>query len=144
HQAFVAAREKLLAATRSDPVLAQVRLTELPDQGTLKVDVDQQKLAALGLNQTDVNTTLATAWGGRYVNDFVDRGRVKRVFVQGDAPYRSSPEDLSQWFVRGTTGEMAPFSSFSTIGWSQAPTILARFNGVPSYEFQGQPAAGYS
>jgi multidrug efflux pump len=121
-----------------------VRLTELPDVATLKVDTDARKLAALGLSQSDVNATLSTAWGGRYVNDFVDRGRVKRVYVQGDAPYRAEPSNLHQWFVRGSSGQMAPFSSFATVSWSQAPTMVSRFNGVPSYEFQGSAAPGYS
>ncbi|WP_445193591.1 multidrug efflux RND transporter permease subunit [Sphingomonas sp. Tas61C01] len=141
---FAAAREKLLAAARADPSLASIRLTELPDVATLQVNVDQQKLSALGLNQTTVNSTLSTAWGGQYVNDFVDRGRVKRVYVQGDAPYRSSPSDLSQWFVRGSTGAMAPFSAFAQTSWSQAPTTLSRFNGIPSYEFSGSGAPGTS
>ena len=121
-----------------------MRLTELPDVATLKVDVDQQRLAALGLTTADVNTTLSTAWGGRYVNDFVDRGRVKRVYVQGDAPYRARPDDIGQWFVRGAGGQMAPFSAFATTGWSQAPFVLSRFNGIPSYQFQGQAAPGRS
>ena len=142
--AFAAAKDKLLAAAKDDPVLASVRVTELPDQATLKVDVDQQQLAALGLSQADVNTTLSTAWGGRYVNDFVDRGRVKRVYVQGDAPYRAQPSDLGQWFVRGTSGEMAPFNAFATTGWGQAPSVLSRFNGIPSYEFQGSAGEGRS
>ncbi|WP_375422188.1 multidrug efflux RND transporter permease subunit [uncultured Sphingomonas sp.] len=141
---FAAAREKLLAAARADPALASIRLTELPDVATLQVNVDQQKLSALGLSQTTVNSTLSTAWGGQYVNDFVDRGRVKRVYVQGDAPYRSSPSDLSQWFVRGSTGAMAPFSAFAQTSWSQAPTTLSRFNGIPSYEFSGSGAPGTS
>jgi multidrug efflux pump len=141
---FAAARDKLLAAARNDPVLASVRLTELPDVATLKVDVDPQKLSVLGLTQADVNTTLSTAWGGRYVNDFVDRGRVKRVYVQGDAPFRAAPSDLSQWFVRGSSGQMAPFTSFSTSDWSVAPTTVSRFNGIPSFEFQGSAAAGKS
>ncbi|MHC9417873.1 efflux RND transporter permease subunit [Sphingomonas citri] len=141
---FNDARDRLLALANADPALTAVRLTELPDVGTLKVDVDQQKLAAFGLSQADVNTTLSTAWGGRYVNDFVDRGRVKRVFVQGDAPYRAAPTDLNQWFVRGSSGQMVPFSAFARIGWSQAPVILSRFNGVPSFEFQGSAAAGKS
>ncbi|SFR78831.1 multidrug efflux RND transporter permease subunit [Sphingomonas jatrophae] len=141
---FQQLRDQLLAKARSEPALASVRLTELPDVGTLRVDFDQQKLAALGLTQSDVNTTLSTAWGGRYVNDFVDRGRVKRVFVQGDAPYRMVPENLSQWFVRGSSGQMAPFTSFARSSWAQAPVTLSRFNGLPSYEFQGQAAAGYS
>ncbi|TXC69899.1 multidrug efflux RND transporter permease subunit [Sphingomonas ginsenosidivorax] len=141
---FNAARDKLLAAARADPTLTAIRLTELPDVATLKVDIDQQKLAALGLTQANVNSTLSTAWGGSYVNDFIDRGRVKRVYVQGDAPYRASPTDLSQWFVRGSNGQMAPFSSFARTSWSQAPTTLSRFNGIASYEIQGSAAAGKS
>jgi multidrug efflux pump len=141
---FNAARDKLLEAARSDPALASVRLTELPDIATLKIDMDARKLAALGLSQADVNTTLSTAWGGRYVNDFVDRGRVKRVYVQGDAPYRADPSNLEEWYVRGANGQMAPFSSFASISWSQAPTTLSRFNGIPSFEFQGSAAPGGS
>jgi multidrug efflux pump len=143
-EAFVAARERLLAAANSDPQLTSVRLSDLPDVSTLKIDIDQQKLTALGLNQGDVNSTLSTAWGGRYVNDFIDLGRVKRVQVQGDAPYRSDPESLSQWYVRSATGEMAPFSSFARISWATGPSSLSRFQGVPAFEFQGQPAPGVS
>ncbi len=141
---FAALRDGLLAKASADPLMSQVRLTELPDVSTLKVDIDQQKIAALGLTTADVNNTLATAWGGRYVNDFIDRGRVKRVYVQGDAPYRARPENLFSWYVRGTSGQMAPFSSFAKIGWSQAPTSLSRFSGIPSYEFQGSAAPGHS
>ena len=141
---FLAARDKLLAAAMADPELAAVRLTDLPDVATLKVDLDQQKLATLGLSQADVNSTLSTAWGGRYVNDFIDRGRVKRVYVQGDAPYRSEPSDLAQWFVRSSNGQMAPFTSFATTSWATAPTSMARFNGVQSFEFSGQAAPGKS
>ncbi|WP_277998316.1 multidrug efflux RND transporter permease subunit [Sphingomonas donggukensis] len=141
---FVAARERLLAAANADPMLDRVRLSDLPDIATLRVDVDPTKLAALGLTQADVNATLSTAWGGRYVNDFIDRGRVKRVYVQGDAPYRAAPEDIQKWFVRGSDGQMVPFSSFATISWSQAPTTLSRFSGVPAFEFQGQAASGTS
>ncbi|MHA6722969.1 efflux RND transporter permease subunit [Sphingomonas sp. RS2018] len=141
---FVAARDRLLAAAQADPALERVRLSDLPDIATLRVDVDQTKLSALGLTQADVNATLSTAWGGRYVNDFIDRGRVKRVYVQGDAPYRAKPEDLATWFVRGSGGQMVPFSSFATISWSTAPTTLSRFSGLPAFEFQGQAAAGTS
>ena len=141
---FADARDKLLAAANADPMLASVRLTELPDIATLRVDMDQQKLSALGLTQTAANSTLTTAWGGQYVNDFIDRGRVKRVYVQGDAPYRSSPEDLKQWFVRGSSGQMVPFSSFATTDWATTPTTLSRFNGIASYEFQGSAASGKS
>jgi len=106
--------------------------------------VDPQRMTAFGANPADVNATLATAWGGRYVNDFVDQGRVKRVYVQGDTPYRSSPEALGQWYVRTTGGQMAPFSAFSKLGWSVAPTSVSRFNGVPAFEVQGQAAPGVS
>jgi len=141
---FRAARDKLLSDARADPTLAAVRPSDLPDQPTLKVDTDAQKLSVLGLTQASVNSTLSTAWGGSYVNDFNDRGRVKRVYVQGDAPYRSSPEDIAKWYVRGTNGQMVPFSSFATISWSNAPTSLSRFNGISSYEISGQSAPGKS
>jgi len=141
---FAAARDKLLAAASSDPTLAAVRLTDLPDVATLKVDIDQEKLAALGLAQNDVNTTLSTAWGGRYVNDFIDRGRVKRVYVQGDAQYRAEPSDIEQWFVRTRDGQMAPFSSFARTQWATTPTTVSRFQGVPAFEIEGQPAPGRS
>ena len=141
---FAAARDKLLAEANSDPQLEQVRLTEFPDVASLKVDVNQDKLAGLGLSSADVNSTLSTAWGGRYVNDFIDRGRVKRVYVQADAPYRSAPSDIDRWFVRNNRGDMVPFSSFSQNAWTTSPTSLSRFNGFPSFEFQGQGASGVS
>jgi multidrug efflux pump len=141
---FRAAADRLLAAARGDPALASVRETELPAVGTLAVEADQQKLAAEGLTQADVNNTLSIGYGGRYVNDFVDRGRVKRVYVQGDAEYRNDPQDLDQWFVRGAAGQMVPFSSFARSSWSQAPTTLSRFNGIPSFEIQGAAAPGRS
>jgi multidrug efflux pump len=141
---FSAARDKLLDMANADPKLTGVRISDLPDVATLKIDVDQQKLTAMGLNQNAVNNTLATAWGGTYVDDFIDKGRVKRVYVQGDAPYRSDPQSLSQWYVRSSTGEMAPFSSFATTSWATTPSSLSRFQGVPSFEFQGQPAPGVS
>ncbi len=141
---FLAARDKLMEAASRDPVLSGVRLGELPDTQTLQVDIDQPRLAALGLNQSDVNTTLSAAWGGQYVNDFIDRGRVKRVFVQADAPYRATPDDIGQWFVRGSDGQMAPFSAFTSTRWSTTPTTLSRFQGYPSFQFDGQAAPGQS
>ena len=141
---FEAARDRLLAAASSEPRLASVRQTELPDIASLKIDISQERLAALGLSAGDVNTTLSTAWGGRYVNDFIDRGRVKRVYVQGDAQYRAAPSDMSSWFVRGAEGEMVPFSSFAQIEWMTTPTSVSRFQGYPSYELQGQGAPGIS
>ena len=143
-EAFAAARDRLLAAASSDPSLTSVRLSELPDVASLKVDINQQRLAALGLSSGDVNSTISAAWGGRYVNDFIDRGRVKRVYVQGDAPYRSAPADIGQWQVRNNQGGMVPFSSFSQTEWMTTPTSLSRFNGLPSYELQGQGAPGVS
>jgi multidrug efflux pump len=136
--------DRLLADADGDPVLSGVRLNSLEDNPTLKIDVDEDKVGALGLAQADVDSTLTTAWGGTYVNDFVDRGRVKRVYVQGDAPYRSRPEDLGSWFVRSASGEMAPFSAFAKTRWELAPTTLLRFNGVSSYEIQGDAAQGRS
>lgn len=141
---FVAARDRLLAMANANPKLTSVRLSDLPDVATLKIDVDTQRLTAYGIDNGDVNNTLATAWGGRYVNDFIDKGRVKRVYVQGDAPYRASPDDLGQWYVRSTDGEMSPFSAFATLGWSTTPSSSSRFQGVPAFEISGQPAAGTS
>src|SRR5205085_3534021 len=141
---FQAARDRLLAEASANPKVASVRLSELPDVASLKVNFDQQRVAALGVSAADVNSTLSTAWGGRYVNDFIDRGRVKRVYVQGDAPFRSAPNDLDSWFVRNNQGQMVPFSSFAASGWTTAPVTLARFQGFPSYELQGQAAPGKS
>ena len=141
---FLAARDRLLQAADTDPRLSGVRAGDLPDSATLKVDTDPQRMTAFGVNPADVNATLSTAWGGRYVNDFVDEGRVKRVYVQGDAPFRSDPQSLGQWYVRTASGAMAPFSAFSTIGWSTAPATVTRFNGVPAFEIQGDGARGVS
>ncbi|MGZ3247444.1 MAG: efflux RND transporter permease subunit [Croceibacterium sp.] len=141
---FAAERDQLLAMANADPKLAQVRLGDLPDAPTLKVDIDTQRLSAYGLTTADVNSTLAAAWGGRYVNDFIDNGRVKRVYIQGDAEFRARPEDLSQWYVRTKSGEMAPFSAFSTIGWATTPATSSRFGGVPAYSISGQAAPGIS
>jgi len=141
---FQAARDRLIAEASSDPLLTSVRQSDLPDVANLDIDIDQQRLTALGLSQGDVNATLSAAWGGRYVNDFIDNGRIKRVYVQGDAPYRSDPDDLGQWFVRGADGQMTPFSAFARTGWSTGPSSLSRFGGVPAFEIQGQPAPGVS
>jgi multidrug efflux pump len=141
---FKAARDRLLAAASSDPRLASVRLTELPDVASLKVNIDQQRVATLGLTAADVNNTLSTAWGGRYVNDFIDRGRVKRVYVQGEAEYRSEPSDIDQWFVRNGQGGMVPFSSFAQTSWITTPTSSSRFLGYPSFEISGQGTPGVS
>ena len=141
---FADARDRLIELASQDPKLSQVRMSDLPEIATLKIDVDAQRLSALGLSTGDVNSTLSAAWGGRYVNDFIDKGRVKRVYVQGDAPYRARPEDLSQWYVRGSDGQMAPFSSFAEIGWSTMPSTNSRFQGVPAFSISGQAAPGVS
>lgn len=141
---FDDARDKLLELANADKRLTGVRLNDLPDVATLKVDVDTRRLTAFGLSQSDVNSTLSTAWGGTYVNDFLDQGRVKRVYVQGEAEYRARPEDMGQWFVRSNDGSMSPFSAFAKIDWSTTPSTTSRFNGVPAFEFQGQPAPGTS
>ncbi|MBL9068041.1 MAG: multidrug efflux RND transporter permease subunit [Sphingopyxis sp.] len=143
-QDFIAARDRLIAMANANPKLTSVRLSDLPDIATLKVDVDTQRLTAFGINNNDVNATLATAWGGRYVNDFIDEGRVKRVYVQGDAPYRAKPEDLGQWYVRSTDGAMSPFSAFARTGWATTPSSTSRFQGVATFEISGQPAPGTS
>ena len=141
---FQATRDKLVAAASSNPKLASVRLSELPDVASLKVDVNQDRVATLGLSAADVNNTISTAWGGRYVNDFIDRGRVKRVYVQGEAEFRADPENIDQWFVRNSQGEMVPFSSFARTSWTTTPTSSSRFLGYPSFELQGQGAPGVS
>ncbi|WP_116091248.1 efflux RND transporter permease subunit [Sphingomonas crusticola] len=135
---------RLMADARSDPGLASVRMNSLPDQPSLSIDIDSEKVGALGISQSDVDATLSTAWGGNYVNDFVDRGRVKRVYVQGDAPFRARPEDIGQWYVRNAAGTMSPFSSFAHEAWGTTPNVLTRFNGSPSFEIQGQAAPGKS
>ena len=141
---FAEARDALLEAANKDPKLSGVRLSDLADLATLRVDIDPQRLAAYGLTQDAVNSTIATAWGGRYVNDFIDKGRVKQVYVQGDAPYRARPSDLGQWYVRGSDGQMTPFSAFASLDWSSAPPSTSRFNGVPSASFSGEAAPGVS
>ncbi len=144
HTALMAARNQLLDAARRDPTLAQVRPNGLDDTAQLHLDIDHAKANALGIAIADINTTLAAAWGGTYINDFIDRGRVKRVYMQGDAPFRMVPEDLDRWYVRSSSGEMAPFSAFTQWSWEQGPARLERYNGRPSIDIQGQPAPGSS
>ncbi len=107
-------------------------------------EVDNEKAAALGLRISDINATLSTAWGGRYIDDFIDRGRVKRVYLQADAPCRMNPEDFRLWSVRNDQGQMVPFSAFASWNWGYGSPRLERFNGVPSMEIQGESAPGVS
>jgi multidrug efflux pump len=143
-EALINAQQQILQRASDDPSLTAVRLNGLGDKAQLQVDIDQAQANALGLEQSDISSTLSTAWGGDYVNDFLDRGRVKRVYVQGDAPYRSLPEDLNQWNVRGSSGQMVPFSSFSTTHWTRGPQLQQRFNGLAAMQLQGSAAAGQS
>ncbi|WP_428996309.1 efflux RND transporter permease subunit, partial [Pseudomonas aeruginosa] len=92
----------------------------------------------------DVTDTLSSAWGGTYVNDFIDRGRVKKVYIQGDSEFRSAPSDLGKWFVRGSDNAMTPFSAFATTRWLYGPERLVRYNGSAAYEIQGENATGFS
>ncbi|MBD7920456.1 efflux RND transporter permease subunit [Xanthomonas sp. CFBP 8703] len=142
--ALLKAQQQVLQEAGDDPQLTAVRLNGLGDKAQLQVDIDQAQASALGLAQSDINTTLSTAWGGSYVNDFIDRGRVKRVYVQGDAPYRSLPEDIGQWYVRGKDGQMAPFASFASTHWTRGPQLQQRFNGLPASQIQGGAAADSS
>jgi len=144
HDGLMAARNKLLAMAAQDPLLMAVRPNGLDDTPQLHIDIDQAKANALGVSVADINSTLSVAWGGNYINDFIDRGRVKRVYMQGDAPFRMAPEDLNRWYVRSSSGEMAPFSSFANSRWELGPAKLERFNGLPSLDIQGQPAPGKS
>ncbi|EKE75847.1 efflux RND transporter permease subunit [Gallaecimonas xiamenensis] len=134
-------KDQLLADARQDPLLTAIREGSISDTPQLKIDIDNAKASALGLNLNNVTSTLSTAWAGRYVNDFLDKDRVKRVYVQGDAPYRASPEDLRHWFVRGTDADgntsMTPFSAFASVHWTSGPQSLNRFNGNASFELQG-------
>ncbi len=144
HAGLMQARNQFLALAAKDPILAGVRPNGLDDAPQLHIDIDQDKASSLGLSLSDVNSTLSAAWGGLFVNDFVDRGRVKQVYIQADAPFRMVPEDLYRWYVRNSGGEMAPFSSFASYRWTLGPAKLERFNGVGSLELQGSPAPGKS
>jgi multidrug efflux pump len=144
HEALMAARNQMLGMASKSPVLVGVRPNGQDDTPQYKITVDQQKAAALGLAVADVNKVLSTAWGSAYVNDFVDRGRVKKVYLQGAAESRMTPEDLGKWFVRNADGQMVPFSSFSTGEWIYASPRLERYNGLPSTEILGAPAPGQS
>jgi HAE1 family hydrophobic/amphiphilic exporter-1/multidrug efflux pump len=144
HEALIAARNQLLDLASKSPVLSGVRPNGLEDVPQYKVDIDHEKASALGVSIADINTTLQTAWGSDYVNDFLHEGRIKKVFMQGDAPYRMNPADVEIWHVRNAGGEMVPFSAFSTGRWSFGSSKLERFNGVSSMNIQGAPAPGIS
>ena len=144
HDALVKARDQFLQLARQDKRLAQVRLSGLDDVAQFAVDIDDRKASAMKLATSDINSTLSTALGGTYVNDFIDRSRVKRVYVQGDAPFRMNPEDLRRWHVRNSVGEMVPMTTFASTRWTYGSPRLERYSGMSSYEIVGSAAEGVS
>ncbi|MFB2729135.1 efflux RND transporter permease subunit [Shewanella mangrovisoli] len=144
HDKLVAARNQLLGMAAQNPNLVGVRPNGQEDAPIYQLHIDHAKLSALGIEIANVNSVLATAWGGSYVNDFIDRGRVKKVYVQGDAQYRMQPEDLDTWYVRNNKGDMVPFSAFATGAWEYGSPRLERFNGLPAMNIQGATAPGFS
>jgi multidrug efflux pump len=142
HEKLMQARDQLVTMARQDPNLALVRPNGLNDNPTYKIDIDREKASAFGINLSDVDQTFSIAWGSRYVNNFLDTdGRIKKVYVQADVPYRMNPEDLRSLYVRNTKGSMVPFTSFASGSWSYGSPKLERYNGVSSVEIQGQAAA---
>ncbi|BBG84303.1 multidrug efflux RND transporter permease subunit [Aeromonas caviae] len=144
HDKLMAARNQLLSMAAQDPNLVRVRPNGMEDTPQLDIKIDYEKALAQGLSISDINSTLSSAWGSAYVNDFVDRGRVKKVYLQADAPFRMNPEDLKLWYVRNSTGQMVPFSAFASTDWSFGSPRLERYNGVPAMEIVGEAAPGKS
>jgi len=144
HDKLLAARNQMLGMAAQNPNLVGVRPNGQEDAPIYQLHVDHAKLSALGVEIANVNSVLATAWGGSYVNDFIDRGRVKKVYVQGDAQYRMQPGDLDSWYVRNNKGDMVPFSAFATGAWEYGSPRLERFNGLPAMNIQGATAPGFS
>jgi HAE1 family hydrophobic/amphiphilic exporter-1/multidrug efflux pump len=144
HAALTAARNQLFGMAMQNKTLAQVRPNGLEDAPQIKVNLDLPRATALGLAPSDISDTLSTALGGAYINDFIDRGRVKKVFVQADAPFRTRPEDVNALFVRGPNDVMTPVSAFADTSWTLGPSRLERYNGSPAMELQGTAAPGKS
>ncbi|KAB8042378.1 efflux RND transporter permease subunit [Janthinobacterium aquaticum] len=145
HEALAKARDQLLELARQDPDLMQVRFTGQADNPTYKINIDHEKAAALGVSLSDVDQTFSTAWGSKYINNFFDTdNRIKRVYVQADAPFRMNPDDIRLLHVRNKQGQMVPFSAFATATWSWGSPAMQRYNGVESAEILGKPAAGKS
>jgi multidrug efflux pump len=144
HAKLMDARNQLLGMAAKEPTLIAVRPNGLNDEPQYRFDIDREKANVFGLTIADVNTTLSAAWGSAYINQFVDRGRIKKVFIQGDIPWRMLPTDFDTWYVRNNNGEMVPFSAFAKGSWIYGSPKLERYNGVSSIEIQGQPAPGVS
>jgi hydrophobe/amphiphile efflux-1 (HAE1) family protein len=144
HQALMAARNQLLGMVAKDPRLTRVRPSGLEDVAQYRIDVDWEKAGALGVPIDAIHTTISAAFGGAYVNDFIQGGRVKRVYIQADSPYRMLPKDLERLYVRNGAGGMTPFASFASGHWFYGPPLLERFNSFPAINFWGEPAPGRS
>jgi multidrug efflux pump len=144
HTELMAMRDRLLALADSNPALSRVRHNGLDDSPQLQIDVDQRKAQALGVSLDTINDTLTTAWGSTYVNDFLDRGRVKKVYVQAAPEFRMLPGDINKWYVRNNSGGMVPFSAFATSHWETGSPRLERYNGYSSLEIVGEAANGVS
>lgn len=144
HRALMQARNQLLGMASQNPKLSGVRPNGLSDVPQFKINIDSEKASALGVSLSDVNRSLQIAWGSSYVNDFIDNERVKRVYMQADAPHRMDPDDLNKWFVRNNDGEMVAFSAFATTEWQYGSPKLQRFNGISAVNIQGSPAPGVS
>jgi multidrug efflux pump len=144
HDRLMEARNQLLGMAMQNPKLIAVRPNGQDDSPQFKLDIDDVRAGALGVSLADVNSVLATAWGSSYVNDFIQNGRVKKVYLQSEAKYRMLPEDINRWYVRNKNGEMVPFSAFATARWQYGSPRLERYNGIPSVEIMGQAAPGVS
>lgn len=144
HDALVAAQGQLLGMAAQNPKLVGVRPNGQADAPMYKVNIDHVKLRALDVSINDVNQILSAAWGGAYINDYIDRGRVKKVMVQSDAEYRMQPKDFDSWYVRNAKGEMVPFSAFASGEWTYGSPLLQRFDGLPAMNIQGGAAPGVS
>ncbi len=144
HDALMQARDKLLELAGNEKQLTRVRHNGLDDSPQMQIDIDQRKAQALGVSIDDINNTLQTAWGSSYVNDFMDRGRVKKVYVQAAAKYRMLPDDINSWYVRNKDGGMVPFSAFATSRWETGSPRLERYNGYSAVEIVGEAAPGIS
>ncbi|ECP0325839.1 multidrug efflux RND transporter permease AcrD [Salmonella enterica] len=144
HDALMAARDQLIELAGKNSSLTRVRHNGLDDSPQLQIDIDQRKAQALGVSIDDINDTLQTAWGSSYVNDFMDRGRVKKVYVQAAAKYRMLPDDINLWYVRNKDGGMVPFSAFATSRWETGSPRLERYNGYSAVEIVGEAAPGVS
>lgn len=144
HEKLMEARNQLLGMAMQNPKLIAVRPNGQDDSPQFKLDIDDLRAGALGVSLADINSVLTTAWGSAYVNDFIQAGRVKKVYIQSDAHYRMLPEDIYRWYVRNKDGRMVPFSAFATARWEYGSPRLERYNGIPSVEIMGQAAPGVS